>query len=152
MDCRCLAKSLVSDPTLRRHECPKVVMLERRKISTDADTDRCNQVASRFLILAEKELSGLHPRGRQVVRRKAGSPIGIGLDRGTGTYGLAIRRVDSRLASGYIGRKCSARQLDVQKWQAKSYQPRTKILVSASSGNGCCRSEVRLSSAACELL
>ena len=30
------------------------------------------------------------------------------LDRGTGTYGLAVWGIDSRLASGYCGRKCSA--------------------------------------------
>ena len=32
-------------------------MLEKRKISRDAETDRCIQLASGFLILAEKELS-----------------------------------------------------------------------------------------------
>jgi predicted SnoaL-like aldol condensation-catalyzing enzyme len=36
---------------------PKIVMLEKRKISTDAETDRCVQLASGFLIRAEKELS-----------------------------------------------------------------------------------------------
>src|ERR1700724_4530679 len=32
-------------------------MLEKPKMLMDAETDRCNQVASDFLILAEKELS-----------------------------------------------------------------------------------------------
>src|ERR1700731_1953221 len=32
-------------------------MLEKRNMLMDAETDRCNQVASDFLILAEKELS-----------------------------------------------------------------------------------------------
>jgi hypothetical protein len=32
-------------------------MLEKRKLSTDAETDRCIQLADGFLILAEKELS-----------------------------------------------------------------------------------------------
>jgi hypothetical protein len=32
-------------------------MLEKRKISRDAEVDRCIQLASGFLILAEKELS-----------------------------------------------------------------------------------------------
>ena len=32
-------------------------MLETREMSTDAGTDRCNQLTSGFLILAEKELS-----------------------------------------------------------------------------------------------
>jgi hypothetical protein len=36
---------------------PKVVMLENRKLSRDAETDRCVQLADGFLILAEKELS-----------------------------------------------------------------------------------------------
>src|SRR5580704_17068669 len=36
---------------------PKVVMLEKRRMLMDAETDRCNRVASDFLILAEKELS-----------------------------------------------------------------------------------------------
>jgi hypothetical protein len=36
---------------------PKVVMLEKRKLSRDAETDRCTQLADGFLILAEKELS-----------------------------------------------------------------------------------------------
>ena len=35
----------------------KVVMLEKRKLSRDAETDRCIQLADDFLILAEKELS-----------------------------------------------------------------------------------------------
>jgi|HubBroStandDraft_6_1064221.scaffolds.fasta_scaffold07798_9 hypothetical protein len=32
-------------------------MLEKRKILMDAETDRCIQIVSGFLILAEKELS-----------------------------------------------------------------------------------------------
>src|SRR5579863_8182329 len=32
-------------------------MLETRDMSTDAETERCNQLTSGFLILAEKELS-----------------------------------------------------------------------------------------------
>jgi len=32
-------------------------MLETREMSTDAETERCNQLTSGFLILAEKELS-----------------------------------------------------------------------------------------------
>ena len=36
---------------------PKVVMVEKRKMLMDAETDRCIQLASSFLILAEKELS-----------------------------------------------------------------------------------------------
>jgi hypothetical protein len=32
-------------------------MLETREMSTDAETKRCNQLTSSFLILAEKELS-----------------------------------------------------------------------------------------------
>jgi hypothetical protein len=32
-------------------------MLEKRRMLMDAETDRCNQLASDFLILAEKELS-----------------------------------------------------------------------------------------------
>jgi hypothetical protein len=35
-------------------------MFEKRKLSTDAETDRCIQLADGFLILAEKELSALH--------------------------------------------------------------------------------------------
>src|SRR5208282_3186643 len=35
----------------------KVVMLETREMSTDAETERCNELTSGFLILAEKELS-----------------------------------------------------------------------------------------------
>ena len=40
-------------------------MLEKRKISTDTETNRCNQLTSGFLILAEKELSAFI-RKRQV--------------------------------------------------------------------------------------
>jgi hypothetical protein len=36
---------------------PKVVMLEKRKLSGDPVTDGCIQLADGFLILAEKELS-----------------------------------------------------------------------------------------------
>ena len=32
-------------------------MLETREMSTDAETERCNQLTSGFLFLAEKELS-----------------------------------------------------------------------------------------------
>jgi len=35
----------------------KVVMLEKRTLSRNAETDRCIQLASGFLVLAEKELS-----------------------------------------------------------------------------------------------
>jgi hypothetical protein len=35
----------------------RFVMLEKRKLSRDAETDRCIQLADVFLILAEKELS-----------------------------------------------------------------------------------------------
>jgi hypothetical protein len=47
-------------------------MLERRKISTDADTDRCNQLASRFLILAEKELSAFIRAGDKLFGARQG--------------------------------------------------------------------------------
>src|SRR5258708_18086083 len=40
-----------------RPQSPKVVTLEKRKISTDAETDRYIQLANDFLVLAEKELS-----------------------------------------------------------------------------------------------
>lgn len=36
---------------------PKVVMLERRRISRDSETDSSIQLANRFLVPAEKELS-----------------------------------------------------------------------------------------------
>ncbi|HTW78116.1 MAG TPA: hypothetical protein VME23_01100 [Terracidiphilus sp.] len=36
---------------------PKVVMLEKRKMPMVAETNRCIELASSFLILAEKELS-----------------------------------------------------------------------------------------------
>ena len=36
---------------------PKVVMLEKRTFSGDAETERCVQLADRFLVLSEKELS-----------------------------------------------------------------------------------------------
>jgi hypothetical protein len=35
----------------------KVVMLEKRNLSRDAETDRCIQLADGFLVLAEKELT-----------------------------------------------------------------------------------------------
>ena len=82
-------------------------MLETRDMSTDAETERCNQLTSGFLILAEKELSAFI-RAVDKLFGRAGAPIGAGLDRGTGTYGLAVWGIVSRLASGYGGRKCSA--------------------------------------------
>jgi hypothetical protein len=39
-------------------------MLEKRKILMDAETDRCIQLASGFLILAQKELSAFIGAGR----------------------------------------------------------------------------------------
>ena len=43
---------------VRHHELvAKVAMLEKRKISKDAETDPCVQLTDGFLILAEKELS-----------------------------------------------------------------------------------------------
>ena len=36
---------------------PKVVMLEKRKLSRDAEKDGCIQLADGFLVRAEKELS-----------------------------------------------------------------------------------------------
>ena len=75
-------------------------MLEKRKILRDAETDRCVQLSSGFRILAEKELSAFI--------RAVDKLFGAEQDRGTGTYGLAVWRIDSRLASGYGGRKCSA--------------------------------------------
>ena len=45
-------------PTLRQSRVgPKVVMLDKRKVSRDSETDRYIQLANGFLVLAEKELS-----------------------------------------------------------------------------------------------
>ena len=52
-DCREL---LIKDPPLRGKGWSKVVMPEKWKMLMDAKTDRCIQLASGFLILAEKEL------------------------------------------------------------------------------------------------
>jgi L-histidine Nalpha-methyltransferase len=59
--------------------------------------------------------------------------FGAGLDRRTKSYGLAVWRFGSRLASGYIGRKCSAWHFDVRQWRANTSQLRKEILVSAAS-------------------
>ncbi len=45
-------------PTLRQSRVgPKVVVLDKRKVSRDSETDRYIQLANGFLVLAEKELS-----------------------------------------------------------------------------------------------
>jgi hypothetical protein len=81
-------------------------MLVTRDVSTDAETERCNQLTSGFLILAEKELSAFIRAVRTLFG--AGAPSGAGLDRGTRTHGLAVWGIVSRLASGYGGSRCSA--------------------------------------------
>src|SRR4051812_43262848 len=44
--------------TLRQSRVgPKVVMLDKRKVSRDSETNRYIQLANGFLVLAEKELS-----------------------------------------------------------------------------------------------
>lgn len=50
------AKSLANDLPAMSRVGLKLVMLEKRKISRDAGTDRCIQLANGFFILAEKEL------------------------------------------------------------------------------------------------
>jgi hypothetical protein len=59
--------------------------------------------------------------------------FGAGLDRRTKSYGLAVWRVGSRLASAYIGRKRSAWHFNVRQWRANTSQLRKEILVSAAS-------------------
>ena len=39
------------------HELVQGCILDKRKISLNSETDRCIQVANRFLVLAEKELT-----------------------------------------------------------------------------------------------
>src|SRR5229473_3603243 len=43
--------------TVTSRVAPKVVMLDKRKVSRDSETDRYIQLANAFLVLAEKELS-----------------------------------------------------------------------------------------------
>jgi hypothetical protein len=81
-------------------------MLVTRDVSADAETERCNQLTSGFLILAEKELSAFIRAVHTLFG--AGAPSGAGLDRGTRTHGLAAWGIVSRLASGYGGSRCSA--------------------------------------------
>ena len=56
--------------------------------------------------------------------------ISAALDRGTGTYGLAVWGIDSRLASGYGGRKCSDCRIVVWQWRARTWEARKEIPVS----------------------
>ena len=58
----------------------------------DAETDRCIQLSSGFLILAEKKLSAFIAAVDKL--------FGAGLDRGTGTYG---RRLWNRFQIGVAG-------------------------------------------------
>jgi hypothetical protein len=95
---------------------PKVVMLEKPRTLMDVETDRCVEVARSFLLLAEKERSAFICAVDQFVRRWAGLRVGAGLDRGAGTYGSAVSGIDSRLASGYGGRKYSAWRFIVRPW------------------------------------
>ena len=43
---------------------------------------------------------------------------------------LAVWRIDSRLASGYGGRKCSACRIVVWQWRARTWEARKEIPVS----------------------
>src|SRR6202162_4639333 len=43
--------------TLRLHELVQIVMLDKRKLSRNSETDRYIQLANDFIVLAEKELS-----------------------------------------------------------------------------------------------
>jgi hypothetical protein len=67
--------------------------------------------------------------------------FGAGLDRRTKSYGLAVWRVGSRLASAYIGRKRSAWHFNVRQWRANTSQLRKEILVTPN--NSLCRCRVR---------
>ena len=80
-------------------------MLDKRKISRNSETDRHIQLANDFIVLAEKKLSAFIRAVQKLFGAEQGSEIGVALDRGTGAYGLAIWRLDSRLASGDGGRK-----------------------------------------------
>jgi hypothetical protein len=93
-------------------------------------TDRCIELADGFLIPAEKELSAFVRAVDKLFGAGAGPAIGAGLDRGTGTYGLAVWGIDSRLASGYRGRKCSPWRFVVWRWRASTWQARKEIPVS----------------------
>ncbi len=81
-------------------------MLDKGKISRNSETDRYIQLANDFLVLAEKELSAFIQTvqklfGAEQARQSALDWIEE-LER---MDGLAVWRLDSRLASGDGGRK-----------------------------------------------
>jgi hypothetical protein len=80
-------------------------MLDKRKISRNSETDRYIQLANDLIVLAEKELSAFIRAVQKLFGAEQARQFGAALDRGTGTYGLAVWRLHSRLAPGDGGRK-----------------------------------------------
>ena len=106
-------------------------MLKKQKVSGDAETERCLQLADHFLVLSEKELSAFISAvemlfGAEQARQSA-------LDWIEELEFMNWPGCDSRLASGYGGRKCSAWRFDVWQLCAKRWQPKKDILVNAAS-------------------
>jgi hypothetical protein len=80
-------------------------MVDKPKISTNSETDRSIQLANRFLVLAEKELAAFVSAVHKLFGAEQARKSALHLDRRIGAYGLAIWRIDPRLASGDGGRK-----------------------------------------------
>ena len=89
-------------------------MLQKRKISRDAERDGCIQLADRFLLLAEKELSAFISVVETLFGAERARESALDWIEELELMDWAVWGCDSRLASGYGGRKCSDWRLDVR--------------------------------------
>ena len=108
-------------------------MLETRDVSTDAETERCDQLTSGFLILAEKELSAFIRAvdrlfGAARARQSALDWIEQ-LGRMDWPSGESIP--DWRRAT--VARKCSAWRFVVRQWTSRHARFETSVFVTSRS-------------------
>ena len=80
-------------------------MLDKGKISRNSETDRYIQLASDFIVLAEKELSAFIRAVQKLFGAEQARKSALHWTEECGAYGLAVWRLDSRLASSDGGRK-----------------------------------------------
>jgi len=102
--CQCLANSLVNDPPATAELVQKVVWMLDNGNFKDSETDRYIQLVNDFIVLAEKScLRFIRAVQKLSVLSRPG--IGAALDRRTGTYGLAVWRLDFQIGVSDGGRK-----------------------------------------------
>ena len=83
-------------------------MLDKRKISRNSETDGYIQLANDFIVLAEKELSAFIRAVQKLFGAEQARKSALHWIEELELNGLAVWRLDSRLASGDGGRKRAA--------------------------------------------